>query len=199
MGFVRSSFFILGLPLLIFYLTGILFSPLSPAESAKGTGFFQLQPGDRLEIEVYREEDLSGVYEIDPSGSLTFPLVGKMKVAGLRVNELLERLNWNLRKYLVDPQVSISRAEGTIKSISVLGQVKKPGAFDYAPGLTVMRVVSQAGGFERGANKRKIRVVRMVNGEKKSIVVNGSAIINGEEEDPAVEPGDMIFVSEAIF
>ena len=166
---------------------------------AEQSGSFQLQAGDRLQVTVYREEDLSGIYEIDPAGALNFPLVGEMKASGLRVDELLDRLSWNLGKYLVNPQVSISRSETTIKSISVLGQVKKAGAFDYAPGLTVMRVISQAGGFERAANKRKIRVVRMVNGTKESIIVNGSAIINGDENDPAVEPGDMIFVSEAIF
>src|SRR3990167_7440890 len=110
---------------------------------------YKLQAGDRLEITVYREDDLSGVYEIDPAGALTFPLVGEMKVTGFRVDELLERLNWNLRKYLVNPQVSVSRNEATIKSISVLGQVKKPGTFNYTPGLTLMRLVSQAGGFER--------------------------------------------------
>lgn len=160
---------------------------------------FVLQPGDRLQITVYREDDLSGVYEIDPSGLLTFPLVGEMRVAGLRVDELLERLNWNLKKFLIYPQVTITRAKSAAKSISVLGQVKKPGAFDYAPGLTVMRMISQAGGFERAANKKKIKLVRMVHGEKDALVVNGVAIINGEQEDPIVEPGDMIFVSESLF
>lgn len=193
--------------LLIFAFAGfILQYPAFPLLAGKiafakteQSGSFQLQAGDRLEITVYREEDLSGVYEIDPAGSLTVPLVGEMHVAGLRVDELLERLKWNLKKYLVNPQVSISRAEATIKSISVLGQVKKPGAFDYDPGLTIMRLISRAGGFERAANKRKIRIVRMVNGKKESLIVNGAAIINGDEDDPAVEPGDMIFVSEAIF
>ncbi len=175
-----------------------LFDPIAFAKVEQGSSF-QLHAGDRLAIAVYREEDLSGVYEIDPAGALNFPLVGEMRVAGLRVDELLGRLNWNLRKYLVNPQVSVSRAETTIKSISVLGQVKNPGAFDYAPGLTVMRVISQAGGFDRAANKRKIRVVRIVSGKKESFMINGSAIINGEEDDPAVESGDMIFVSEAIF
>ena len=160
---------------------------------------FQLQEGDRLEIDVYREHDLSGTYEIDPAGTLNFPLVGEMKVAGLRVAELHDQLTERLKKYLVHPQVSISRAEAKNKSISVLGHVKRPGAFDYDPGLTVMRLISQAGGFERSANKRKIRIVRMVKGVKKSIIINGLAIINGDEDDPDAQPGDMVFVTEAIF
>lgn len=175
------------------------FSAKTAFADVKPSGSFQLQVGNRLEITVYREEDLSGVYEIDPAGNLTFPLVGEMKAAGLRMDELVGRLVWNLRKYLVNPQVSISRAETSVKSISVLGRVKKPDTFDYTPGLTLMRLISQAGGFETAANKRKIRIVRTVNGKKESIVVNGAAIIDGNENDPAVQPGDMIFVSESIF
>lgn len=186
----------------IFFVSFSLFSePFIPSIFAKteSSGSFQLQAGDRLEITVYREDDLSKIYEIDPAGSLNFPLIGTMQVSGLRIDELLDRLNWNLRKYIINPQISISRAETTIKSISVLGQVKKPGAFDYTPGLTLMRLISQAGGFERAANKRKIRVVRMINGKKESTIVNGAAIINGNETDPRVDPGDMVVVSEAIF
>ncbi len=183
-----------------FLMLGVLFLPFGSLLANSGpSNSFQLQAGDRLEITVYREADLTGVYEIDPAGTLNFPLVGEIQVGGLRVDELLSRLNWNLRKYLVNPQVSISRAEVTIKSISVLGQVKKPGAFDYTPGLTIMRLIAQAGGFERVANKRNVRILRIVNGKKESVIVNGTAIINGEAEDPAAEPGDMIFVSEAIF
>ena len=162
-------------------------------------GSFQLQPGDRLEILVYREEDLSGVYEVDPGGQLTFPLVGEIQVVGLGVDELRAALTLSLRRYLVNPQVSISRSEGAIKSISILGDVTKPGAYDYTPRATLMRLISRAGGFAPTANKKKIKIVRMVKGEKEVVVVNGSNIINGEEDDPDIKPGDIVFVPESIF
>lgn len=195
----RFFIFSLIIALSLFTLPFPYFSVQIAFAKTEQSNSYRLQAGDRLEITVYREEDLSGIYEIDPAGALTFPLVGEMKVLGLRIDELLERLNWNLRKYLTNPQVSVSRNEATIKSISVLGQVKKPGTFTYTPGLTLMRLISQAGGFERVANKRKIRIVRIVEGKKESSTVNGSAIINGQEDDPVVESGDMVFVPEAIF
>lgn len=160
---------------------------------------FQLQIGNRLEILIYREDDLSGVYEIDPSGKLTFPLIGEIQVAGLEVEKLREELTSRLKKYLVDPQVSISRAEDTTKSISVLGHVTKPGTYDYAPGSTLMRLISTAGGFAESANKKKIKIIRMVHGEKKVIVTNGLDIINGTIDDPKIESGDIIFIPESIF
>lgn len=160
---------------------------------------FQLQRGDRVEVTVYREDDLTGTYEIDPSGVLTFPLIGELQVSGLRIDELIELLTTKLRKYLISPQVRVSRAEGTIKSISVLGRVMEPGAFDFSPGLTLMRLISQAGGFGLSANKRKVRLVRMINGKKESSIINTQKIIKGDAQDPALKPGDMVFVAEAIF
>lgn len=158
-----------------------------------------LQAGERLQIAVYGEKDLSGVYRIDSRGNLVFPLVGKMPVGGLRIEELVERLNWNLKKYLVDPEVTISKASANFQAITVLGHVKNPGNFEYKPGLTLIRLISEAGGFETGANRQKIRILRVVNGRKRTLFANGSRIIKGKEDDPEVEPGDLISIPESIF
>ncbi len=171
----------------------------SPEGAKKEKTAFELQPGDRIEVVVYREEDLSGVYEVDPEGKLTFPLIGEIQVIGLQVEEFRQELSKLLKKYLIDPQVSISRAEGTIKSISILGQVEKPGTYDYMPGFTLMRLVSTAGGFAESANKKKIKIVRIVNGEKKVIIINSLDIIDGKTDDISIQPGDIIFVPESIF
>ncbi len=168
-------------------------------KAANESSSFQLQTGNRLEILVYREEDLSGVYEISPSGNLTFPLIGDVPAAGLELDKLREELIARLKKYLVDPQLSISRAEDTTKSISVLGHVMKPGVYDFAPGSTLMRLVSTAGGFAESANKRKVKIVRLIGGEKTVIEVNTSDIMNGNLDDPKLQSGDMIFVPESIF
>ncbi len=192
---------------LVLVLVASLYVPSLPlgirlsfaAEETGEVSSFQIQPGGRLKITVYREQDLSGVYEVDPSGKLTFPLIGEIQVAGLRIGELRDKLISDLKKYLVNPQVGISRAEDAVKSISVLGHVAKPGTYDYAPGSTLMRLISAAGGFSESANKRKIKIVRAFDGKKKIIIVNGSDIINGEAADPPIEAGDIVFVPESIF
>lgn len=186
--------------LILFSLPSIFMPTQAFAEKAANeSSSFQLQPGNRLEILVYREDDLSGVYEIGPSGKLTFPLIGEVPAAGLEIDKLREELIARLKKYLVDPQLSISRAEDATKSISVLGHVMKPGVYDYAPGSTLMRLVSTAGGFAESANKRKVKIVRLIQGEKKVIEINSSDIMNGSIDDPKLESGDIIFVPESIF
>ncbi len=200
-AFIRRSLgSVLFLVVVLLYLPSLF--TVKQAFAAKETSesnSFQLQIGNRLEVLVYREDDLSGVYEIDPSGKLTFPLIGEIQVAGLKIEKLREELTSRLKKYLVDPQVSISRAEDTTKSISVLGHVMKPGIYDYAPGSTLMRLISTAGGFAESASKKKIKIVRMVSGEKKVVVINSLDIINGTLDDPKLESGDIIFVPESIF
>ncbi len=165
----------------------------------KDTNVFQLQPGTRLQVTVYREDDLSGIYEIDPAGKLNFPLIGDIHTAGLEVEDFRAELVDKLKKYLVNPQVSISRSEGSIKSISILGHVVKPGVYDYSEGSTLMRLISSAGGFSESANKRKIKIIRIIDQKKKVIVANGLDIIDGKEDDPKIESGDIIFVPESIF
>ena len=196
----RSLSSLLFLAVILFYLPSFFVVKQGFAAKEMGeSNSFQLQTGNRLEILVYREDDLSGVYEIDPSGKLTFPLIGEIQVAGLEVDKLREELTLRLKKYLVDPQISISRAEDTGKSISVLGRVMKPGIYDFAPGSTLMRLISTAGGFAESANRKKIKIVRLVGGEKKVIVINTSDIINGNTDDPKIESGNIIFVPETIF
>lgn len=193
-----NSVFIPPFVVSILFLVVRLSTAIAGIETSESSSF-QLQTGNRLQIVVYREDDLSGVYEIDPSGNLTFPLIGEIQAAGLEIEKFREELNTRLKKYLVNPQVSISRAEDTTKSISVLGHVMKPGIYDYAPGSTLMRLISTASGFAESANKRKVKIVRMVDGEKKVIVTNSTDIINGTINDPKLESGDIIYVPESIF
>lgn len=170
-------------------------------ESRKATEL-QLQAGDRLKIEVFREPDLTGEFEVDPSGGLNFPLIGEVRAGGMKIEDLRSEISTRLKKYLINPQVSISRVETkvkTISSISILGHVKKSATFDYAPGTTLMRIVSQAEGFAPSANKRKIRVVRIAGGQKETLTINAQDVIDGKEEDLELQPGDMIFVPESIF
>lgn len=159
----------------------------------------KLQPGSKLQITVYREEDLSDIYEIDPAGNLTFPLIGNISAAGLELEKFRNQLSEKLKTYLVNPQVSIARSDGGVKSISILGNVTKPGAYDYSQGSTLMRLISAAGGFAESANKRKIKIIRIIDQHKKVIIVNGLNVIDGKEDDPKIEPGDIIFVSESLF
>lgn len=181
-------------PLALFALA----AALTPAWAGPAGIVDQLQPGDRVEISVFQEEKLSGNYELDSSGQITFPLAGQLTAAGKSPLEFKRILTEALRVYIIHPEVTVTRLSSG-KNISILGRVKNQGAFDYTTGLTLMRLISQAGGFDTSADKKKIRIVRMVEGQKQIVYVNASAIINGQEDDPPIQPGDMVFVPESVF
>ena len=162
--------------------------------------------GDRVEIKIYREEDLTGVYEVDWAGNITFPLVGTIYVENLEVDALRETLIEKLSLYLIEPQVQIKRLERREKmemdviTVSVLGQVNRQGSFECDKGETLMSAISRAGGFAPSAQERKIRIVRRLNaGDKDVFFIDGAKVIAGEMEDPVLKDGDMVFVPESFF
>ncbi len=164
-----------------------------------------LQPGDRIRIIIYPEDSFikGGNVGISSEGNVTLPLLGKVHLAGLEVLEAEKTLKELIDEdYLVDPEVVIETVVERKDSIAILGQVKKPGKHVYPAGrrqLTLLEAISLAGGFSDIANIKKIRVVRMVDGETIVIRANADAIINGKEPDIELEPGDVIHVMESLF
>ena len=81
----------------------------APVQQAFKNDVFK--PGEKIKITVYREEELSGFYEIDRKGHIVFPLIGEVKAAGLTVAQLQDKIGTSLANgYLVNPQVSVVTA-----------------------------------------------------------------------------------------
>ena len=92
------------------------------------------------------------------------------------------------------------KGENPNSAVSVLGQVARPGNFDYVPEMTVARVISEAQGFTRFANSSQVKITRISSdGRKTTLQVNVSAIMDGRADDVKLEPGDIIFVPESNF
>jgi len=166
---------------------------------------YVLQPGDRINIIIYPNDPYlkGGEMGISSEGNITLPLIGKVHMAGLEVLEAERTLQEIIGKdFLVEPEVVIEMRKEMKQTIALLGQVKKPGNYEYIVGgepITLLEAISLAGGFSAIANIKKIRVVRSVQGGNVVIKVNADAIINGKEEDIELEPGDVIHVMESLF
>jgi polysaccharide export outer membrane protein len=136
-------------------------------------------------------------------GTITFPLIGSVKVGGLTTAEAEAALAKGLKEYLRSPQVTVFIKEYGNKKVFVFGQVKRPGAVELPTEtkLTVLEAISQSEGFTAIAAPDRTRVVRMVNGKSQSFVVEVSAITKRGEKDKdmVLEPNDIIFVPESMF
>lgn len=160
-----------------------------------------LGPGDVFDVRVYGEEDLSSTFRIASDGSIDYPLLGTLDVAGKTPTEVAQVVEQGLRDgdFLKQPQVSILVKEYNSKKISVFGQVKKPGTFPYQDGMTVVEAISKAGGFNAMARKNDAVVIRVVDGTKRRFTVPVKAIGEGRAANFVLRPGDIVFVPERIF
>ena len=132
---------------------------------------------------------------------ITFPLVGEVDVEGLTVSELENKLYTLLEKdYLVNPQVSVVIEE--YSTVSVMGEVKKPGAYPIKGKLTVVEAISLAEGFSKIASPNRAKIVRTnADGTKTEIPVRLNDIINGKKQKNNIylQAGDVVVVPESLF
>ena len=101
---------------------------------------------DVLIITVYDQADLSGKFTVDPDGTLTFPMLGRVKAGGLTLRALEEDLKKRLADgYLRNPQVSVSMETYRSQRIFVMGEVRAPGAYQLAGDTTIIEAIARAG------------------------------------------------------
>jgi polysaccharide biosynthesis/export protein len=109
---------------------------------------YRVGPGDVLEIAVLGNADLTRTATVQPSGSITFPLLNEVPVAGLTVVEVQRRMTALLIKdFLVDPHVEVKVKEFQSQFVIVLGEVNTPGRKVLRGGSRLVDVLVEAGGF----------------------------------------------------
>jgi len=151
---------------------------------------YRLGSGDVVSIRVLGEDDLKREkIRLSDAGTISFPIIGEIRVLGKRVAELETLIADGLRgKYLLNPVVSVTIEE--YRPFFVNGQVEKSGAYPFQPGLTIRKAVSLAGGFKERASKEKIFVIREDDKTQTPVKVDQSTIVS---------PGDIITVEESFF
>ena len=148
----------------------------------------QLGPGDKVRLTVFGEEDLSGEFEIDNTGSLALPLVGDIQIRGLTPRETEKKIASVLEQgYLKNPRVNIEVLN--FRPFFILGEVNKPGSYPYANNMNVINAVALAGGYTTRAKTGKVTLRRANSPDKEETA--------GEQEN--VYPGDVIRVNERFF
>ncbi len=160
-----------------------------------------LGSGDVFDVRVFGEADLAATYRVAQDGSIDFPLVGRLAVAGLEPTAVADLLSERLRsgQYLRDPQVSVLVKEYNSKRISIMGAVARPGTFPMSSGLTVVQAISLAGGFTPLASRNSTVVSRRVNGQVRRYRVQVDDVTGGGASDVPLATGDIVFVPERVF
>jgi len=157
---------------------------------------YRLGAGDKLRIEVYKDQQLSQALQIRPDGKITLPLVGDLVASGLTPMELRDQVTSGLREYVTNPVVTVIVVEATAAVAYVMGEVNRPGPIPIQGPTTVLQALAKAGGFGEWANLKEIRILRNQNGETpgETIEFNYKDALKGKAPVVYLRPGDMVVV-----
>lgn len=161
-----------------------------------------LGSGDVFELRIVGEDKLPTAFTIASDGTADLPYIKRVKVAGLEPQEVAALVRTKLieDQILTDPSVSVSIKEYNSKRVVVLGEVQKPGSLQLEPGMTLLRAISMAGGFNAMANKARITLRRKLkSGDTKVVTVSVEEIIRNEIPDVPLQAGDSIYIEQRVF
>ena len=161
--------------------------PEAPDTAAGANAAYRLGSGDLLRVIVFGEEDLSGEFEVDDTGAVSFPLIGQVSAEGRTLRSFEAAVGERLREgYLKDPRVSIQVL--SYRPFYIIGQVEEPGEYPFVSGMNVLNAVALSGGFTPRANTKKALITR--DGSEGAYPVTPQTLL---------EPGDMIRIPERFF
>lgn len=162
---------------------------LQMASAATLPRTYVLRPNDQVRVQIYNEPTISGDYKIDGAGVLSIPLAGRLHAAGLTTAQLERSITRHLDGgILKDPHVNVQIS--AYGPFYIRGEVKQPGQFLYAPGMTIGDAVALAGGYTYRADETTA-FVRRSGGVQE--------VARSLSTDVPVSPGDNIRIPERYF
>jgi polysaccharide export outer membrane protein len=162
---------------------------------------YSIGVGDRLNIVVWRNDELSASVPVRPDGKISTPLIDDMQAAGKTPSNLAENMEDVLGEYIRTPEVSvIVTGQGAANQIQVVGEVLQPQALSYREDLRMLDVIVAVGGMTDFAAGNRTKLVRQVSAGQVECSVRLKDLVSGDmAENVAIFPGDVIVVPESRF
>jgi polysaccharide export outer membrane protein len=177
-------------------IAGFLLSFSGAPAHAEGAAYV-LGPGDALSIQVFDEGELSGIFTINEDGTIDYPLLGRVVVAGDTATGFDQTLTAALAdRYLRDPRIQVSISKFGSHPVQVLGSVKKPGLVHLSGHNTVLDVIAEAGGATgSGVAEVRIQFADTVMG---SISVSLEDLMADQQKNIKLSSGDVVHISDGM-
>jgi polysaccharide export outer membrane protein len=176
-------------------LTGTLLSGTGFTADAVPDGY-KLQPGDVLQVVVWKETDLQSEVLIRPDGGISFALAGDLQAAGLTTDQLRSELETRVRKLVPGAVVTVSVKAPNGNRVFVIGKVSRPGDFPLLRPIDVMQAISMAGGVTPFASADQIRVLHRDGARQTAVRFRYSEVAKGRhlEQNVLLQSGDTVIV-----
>lgn len=142
---------------------------------------YHVGAGDVLQIIVWREPDASMPETVvQADGKISVPLVGEVDAAGLTVEQLQKCLAEKMDRYIHNPVITVHAKQINSRKVYVMGAVKKEGPLLLLRPMTVLQAINEAGGFTEFAKKKKIYVLRTVDGKEVKMPFDYTEVVKGK-------------------
>jgi polysaccharide biosynthesis/export protein len=157
---------------------------------------YVIGPQDVLDVDVWKEQELTRSVEVRPDGKISLPLLNDIQASGLTPMQLATNITDGLKKFITDPQVTVIVTQINSQRVYILGEVAHPGAYPLLPGMNVLQALSSAGGFTMFAKTKSIYVLRQQGGKQQKFPFNYKEAISGKRADQNIvlRAGDQIVV-----
>jgi polysaccharide export outer membrane protein len=175
------------------------------ADGAQATGDYRIGVDDQLQVNVWRNPDLSVTVPVRPDGMISVPLIGDVKAGGHTPAEVAAAVEQKLGRYMREPQATVIvtelRSHEFISRVRVTGAVQRPVSLPYRQGMTVLDAVLEAGGITEFASANRAKLYRRSDKGSKVMSVQLARILSrGElETNYYLMPGDIVSVPERLF
>lgn len=161
------------------------------------TSPYVLDAGDELSIQVWGFDELkrTGVI-IDTAGEITYPLIGRVKLAGLTLPKAQELITSRLKTYIIKPQVDVSVTTSQRQQVAVVGEVNRGDVFSYKRPLTLGEAIAKAGWFNNFANPSRVILIRRAENRHNVFAINANQMLRdgGMTQPLYLQAGDIVYV-----
>jgi polysaccharide biosynthesis/export protein len=152
---------------------------------------------DILAINVWKEPELS-VKElvVRPDGKISLPLVNDIQASGLTPKQLREQIAEKLKEFVASPNVNVAVIKTVSHTVSVVGQVNKPGVYAISSPTTVLDLLARVGGLAEFAKAKEIKILRNEKGKIQQFPFDYKKVIKGKDlfRNILLKNGDTILV-----
>jgi polysaccharide biosynthesis/export protein len=157
---------------------------------------YVIGPDDVLTITFWREKDLSTDVVVRPDGKISLPLLNEIPAAGLTPDQLRKQLTEAANRFVEDPTPSVVVKAINSRKVFITGQVLKPGMYALPAQMTVLQLISIAGGLQEYADHVNISIVRTENGRQTAYRFNYQDVIKRRnfKQNIELKPGDTVVV-----
>ena len=188
-------------------MLGACTSSQAPAPISAGKSpnlHYIIGPGDSLNIQVWRNPEVSASVPVRPDGKISTPLVEDLEAANKTPSQLARDIEKALAKFIQDPIVTVivTGFVGPYDSqVRVIGQAARPQALQYREKMTLLDVMIAVGGITDFAAGNKASIVRNVDGKQQQFRVRLESLIRDGDISANVEvlPGDILVIPESFF